>query len=432
MLFNVIRKNVDSRRAEEKSRAEQRLQEIVFENSNGPFVADSVSGEEQSALLAIKRLIVQGLEQNASDIFFEPQPDGKCSVRMRIAGTLTKVCDIEASEIRYIEGTIKAVADMNVSERKRPQNGSFTARIDGEPYSFRVASVGVYSGEKISVRIVGCTSGPRTLSDLGFSSEEHSVISQIIAQNSGMVLICGPAGSGKNTTRSVILKSMDLASRNIVSVEERIGNAIPQITQMEVNALNGITYTSLLRSALLQTPDVIALDSLCESEAAGVAVQAAQSASLVIACTDKPGCADAVWYLHESGVPLRSIASALRAVVCQRLVRTLCPHCKRQVNLSPELAGYFAQTDLPTDNICAPTGCPHCDGTGYAGYRAVFDVMVPDQQLMALFESGDPERVCVYIDEIHGQSMMAFRGYQLAAQGVCSIDEVNRVILNVG
>ncbi|MBO5899618.1 MAG: Flp pilus assembly complex ATPase component TadA, partial [Lentisphaeria bacterium] len=261
---------------------------------------------------------------------------------------------------------------------------------------------------------------------------DNNSVLQTISQNSGLVLICGPAGSGKNTTRSVMLKSMDHSARNIVSIEERIENVIPQITQMEINALSGITGASLLRSALLQTPDVIVSSELRDAETAGIAVQAAQSASLVVACSDKPGCADAVWYLHESGVPLQSIASALRMVICQRLVRTLCPHCKRRVNLAPELAGYFAQTNLPTDNICAPTGCPHCDGTGYAGYRAVFDVMVPDQQLMALFESGDPERVCVYIDEIHGQSMMAYRGYQLAAQGVCSIDEVNRVILNVG
>lgn len=432
LICKAVMKQVNSRKAEEQNRAEQRINDIELINSGGQVSADIVSAEEKKAVFTIKKLILQGLEQGASDIFFDPQPDGSCSVRMRVNGVLGKVCDIEASSAGYLVYMLKTVGNMNVSERKQPQNGAFSAGIEGNICKFRVASVGVYSGEKISIHTAGPSSVPQKMSDLGLAANEYNIISQVICQNSGMVLICGPAGSGKSTTGSVMLKSIDCSARNVVSIEKRITAPVPEITQMEVNFSNGSSYASLLRSALPQTPDIILIDDLPDKETAGIAIQSAQTGCVVIACLESSSCSGAVGRLYDAGVPFNSIAAALRAVISQRLIRTLCPHCRRRVDLPAELADYFAQTGLAADNICVPTGCPQCDGTGYAGHRAVFDVMFPDQQLMELFANGDPAAVREYIDTLHGSSMMAYRIYQLASQGICSIDEVNRIIHNVG
>ena len=249
-----------------------------------------------------------------------------------------------------------------------------------------------------------------------------------------MVLMCGPTGSGKTSTLYAMLKSIDYTIKNVISIEDPIENIMPQISQMEVNTKADITFGSLLRNALRQNPDIICLGEIRDEETAEIAVQAAQTGHLIIATVHSNDNLGTVDRLQNLGVPLRTIAATLHVIVSQRLVRTLCPQCKRRVELTPELLDYFNRAHLPSNNVFAAAGCPHCDGTGYAGRRAIFDIMVVNHELRNLLEDDATTLATIqaYIEREHGSSMMAYKGYQLVSQGVCSIEEVNRIALNLG
>ena len=432
-VYKYVRHLINYRKEEEQRREQKRINDIMLENSRGMFMTDD-NDAEAGAIHMVKKLILQGVERGASDIFIDPMQSGACQVRMRVDGSLRQICELEPSMAKTVQSAVKVIASMDITERRRPQDGAFSARIDEEMISFRVASVGAYSGEKISIRILGSASGPRGLGDLGLSPADLDIIEKSIKLPSGMVLMCGPTGSGKTSTLYAMLKSIDFSLKNVISIEDPIENIMPQISQMEVNAKADITFAALLRNALRQNPDIICLGEIRDEETAEIAVQAAQTGHLIIATVHSNDNLGTVDRLQNLGVPLRTIAATLHVIISQRLVRTLCPDCKKHIALIPELQDYFERAHLPADNVFAPVGCPKCDGTGYAGRRAIFDIMVVNHELRNLLEDENTTLATVqaYIEKAHGSSMMAYKGYQLVAQGVCSIEEVNRIALNLG
>ena len=432
LAIQGCRQLANFKQLEAERKEQQKLNDIVLENANGMFVTDNNSADN-CAINTVKRLILQGFERHASDIFLDPIQNGACQVRMRIDGTLRKTCTIDLTIARTVESALKVIAGMDITERRRPQDGAFSAKINGETISFRVASVGAHAGEKISIRILGAASGPRTIDELGLSKEDYDIISQAIKLPSGMVLMCGPTGSGKTSTLYAMLKSIDYNVKNVMSIEDPVENIMPEISQMEVNTKAGITFAALLRNALRQNPDIICLGEIRDEETAEIAVQAAQTGHLIIATVHSNDNLGTVDRLQNLGIPLRTIAATLHIIISQRLIRTLCPHCKQKSQISPELARYFAQANLQTENIYIPHGCPQCDGTGYAGRRAIFDIMVVNHQLRNLLESDTATIATIqnYIEKEHGSSMMAYKGYQLVAQGISSVEEVNRIVLDL-
>lgn len=435
LIFAVknVRRLINYRKEEELRKEQKRINDIQFENSSGMYLTDGGIAED-GAVNMVKKLILQGVERGASDIFIDPLQSGACMVRMRVDGSLRQICELEPSMAKSVESAVKVIAGMDITERRRPQDGAFTARIDGDMISFRVASVGAYSGEKISLRILGSASGPRDLGDLGLAPDDLNVIEQAIKLPSGMVLMCGPTGSGKTSTLYAMLKSIDYSIKNVISIEDPIENIMPQISQMEVNTRADITFGALLRNALRQNPDIICLGEIRDEETAEIAVQAAQTGHLIIATVHSNDNLGTVDRLQNLGIPLRTIAATLHVIISQRLVRTLCPACKKRMELTREMQDYFERANLPADNVYASAGCPQCDGTGYAGRRAIFDIMVVNQQLRELLEDEETTLATVqaYIEREHGSSVMAYKGYQLVADGITSVDEVNRIALNLG
>ena len=424
---------VNYKREAEKRREIERLNQIMLENSRGMFTTDGQDEDSDGAIITVKRLILQAVERGASDIFIDPLQSGASTVRMRVDGTLRPVCELEPSLAKSAVSAVKVIASMDISEHRRPQDGAFSARIEGELISFRVASVGAYAGEKITVRVLGSSAGPRSLADLGLSRDDFDVLEKSIKLPSGMILMCGPTGSGKTSTLYAMLKSIDFTLKNVISIEDPIENIMPSISQMEVNTRAGITFGSLLRNALRQNPDIICLGEIRDEETAGIAVQAAQTGHLIIGTVHSNDNLGTVDRLQNLGIPLRTIAATLHVIVSQRLVRTLCPHCKRRIELDGELADYFRQAGLPTDNVCAPVGCPRCDNTGYSGRRAVFDIMVVNSQLRELLEAENAtlSSIQAFIEREHGSSVIAYKGYKIVSDGLTSLEEVNRISMNL-
>ena len=378
-------------------------------------------------------MILIAVERRASDIFIDPTPSGAYTVRMRIDGTLRQVLEINPSNARMVISTVKVVSMMDITEHRRPQDGAFSARVNNQQISFRTASVGAYAGEKVALRLLGSASGPRSLSDLGLAPDDREAIEKAIRLPSGMVLMCGPTGSGKTSTLYAMLKSIDYTLKNVISIEDPIENVMPNISQMEVNPRAGITFAQLLRNSLRQNPDIICLGEIRDEETAEIAVQAAQTGHLIIATVHSNDNLGTVDRLQNLGVPLRTIAATLHVIISQRLVRTLCPHCKKKIELPDDLKNYFVNAGLPTDNVHAPVGCPRCDGTGFSGRRAVFDIMVVNKHLRDLLEKDGTTIAAIqdFIEREHGSSIMSYKGYVLVSQGVCPLEEVERIAMNM-
>lgn len=406
--------------------------EIDILDSRGKSVLSLDDASYSESLEVMKELIFLALKKRASDIFIDPKKDSVYTVRLRVDGGLRMVRTLDDTLANAVISAIKVAVGMDSFERRRPQDGSFTARVPEGQAAFRVASVGAFGGEKITVRVLGCAGGPMKLEDLGMTLENQKMLKSVLGMPSGMLLICGPTGSGKTTTLYGILQSFDYSIKNIMSIEDPIENIMPNISQMEVNTKAEITFAALLRNALRQNPDVICLGEIRDRETAEIATQAAQTGHFIVATlhsNDNIGTLDRMMSL---GVPMRSLASTLRMIVSQRLVRKLCS-CKQRTTLPEEYREYFEASGWRQDQIYAPCGCRECDGTGYKERHAIFEMMPMTTELKALLENGESlSEVKEFLEQQNGSSsMMLNDALRLVERGETSIDEVERVILKM-
>lgn len=407
--------------------------DITLYDAHGEPVVVADDVEASRANRMVRQLLYDAQKLGTSDIFIDPKPDGHYSVRYRVDGSLRLVKELEGPIGRNALSAIKVVAGMDITESRRPQDGNFSS--DGElgPVSYRVAMVGAYGGEKATIRLLGSSSGPVTLQETGLQGESLQMLKSAVRVPSGLILICGPTGSGKTTTLYALLKMIDYSLKNVISIEDPIEHVVPEISQMEVNVKAEITFAKLLRNALRQNPDIICLGEIRDSETAEIAAHAAQTGHLIIAtlhCNDNLGAIDR---LMDLGIAPRSLAAILQLIVSQRLVRKLC-HCKKPAQLPEQYAEFFTANDLDIRHVCAPSGCPDCGNTGYSQRIALFDVMTVTNQLRMLFEDENPSLAAIKdeMEKEHGSSLMRFEGFKLVAQGLTSLDEVERVTMNLG
>ena len=318
---------------------------------------------------------------------------------------------------------------MDISEKRRPQDGSFIAKTANGTVSFRVASAGAVGGEKLSIRVLSQNTGVYTLENIGLSEKHRTVIRETLAKPSGMILMCGPTGSGKTTTLYAMLNEIDLFLRNVITVEDPIEYVLPSASQIEVNPKADITFASALRSILRQDPDVICVGEIRDEETAGIALRAAQTGHLVLATVHSNSNASALIRLLDLGVSSLLLAEGLSLLVSQRLFRLLCDNCKVPAKLSAVQIRDFTQKKVNYRHIYQAKGCEKCHGTGYKGRSAIFDILALDDNLKAsiannqllitqLKEEGDKR----------GQSNMQKQGLRNVVMGITSLDEIKRIV----
>ncbi len=382
-------------------------------------------------IVSVKKMIWEATKNRANDIFIDPKPD-KYVIRLRANGGIKELFSLDKKSAIGVIGVVKVAAGMDISEHRRPQDGSFSAEVSGGKVAFRVASAGALGGEKLTIRVLGSGSAPKSLSDMGFPAKELELMQKAIRLPSGIVLICGPTGSGKTSTLYNLLGSIDYDTKNVMSIEDPIENIMPQVSQLEVNKQAGITFAGLLRNALRQNPDIICLGEIRDEETAEVAFHASQTGHLIVATLHSNDNLGAIDRLRNLGVPLRSISATLKMAVSQRLVRKLCT-CKERAVLPEHYTEYFATADLATNNIFKPSGCRECEGTGYLGRTAIFDLMPLNSKLRLALEAEDASMATISasMGDSLGQGPMFFEGMKLVAAGVTSIDEVEQVTLNM-
>lgn len=390
--------------------------------------SESHSGDTNFLDLTVQ-IIDQALQQRASDLLIDPKDQLSYAVRLRIDGTLRTVRELSGETCRAVINSIKAVSSMDISERRRPQDGAFTAKKGGVAVSFRVASAGALNGEKLSIRVLNQTAGQITLTDLGIPDRQRSLIASAVSKPSGMVLVCGPTGSGKTTTLYSMLNQIDRYTHNVITVEDPIEAPLNEASQIEINPKAGITFAKSLRSILRQDPDVICVGEIRDEETAEIALRAAQTGHLVLATLHCDSNATAIIRLLDLGVSPLLLSSGLSLLVSQRLVRKLCKECKKPAQLSPALLQEFQQKGIVTKNMFEATGCERCGGTGYYGRVAICDLLLITEELRAeMAQNGAIAEKLKTEGDKKGRSNMKSEALRKVIAGITSLDEIKRVV----
>jgi type II secretory ATPase GspE/PulE/Tfp pilus assembly ATPase PilB-like protein len=317
---------------------------------------------------------------------------------------------------------------MDIAEKRRPQDGAFVAKTLDGTTSFRVATAGVLNGEKVSVRVLNQNADMFTLANIGLSEKQSAVIESAIAKPSGMVLMCGPTGSGKTTTMYAMLNKIDLFTRNVITVEDPIEYVLPNASQIEINPKADITFAKSLRSILRQDPDVICVGEVRDEETAATALRASQTGHLVLATVHSDSNASALVRLLDLGVTPLLLSSGLNLVISQRLLRRLCSRCKVPAQLTQSQIHDFHKRGVNYKNIFHAKGCERCRDTGYYGRIAIFDILVLDNQLKTQIANNQLSVVHLKKDgEKKGKSNLRKQGLKKVVSGVTSLEELKRV-----
>jgi type II secretory ATPase GspE/PulE/Tfp pilus assembly ATPase PilB-like protein len=389
------------------------------------------SGKRQDShiLDLTEQVIAKALDQRASDILIDPTSEAIYKIRLRVDGVLRTVDQFKDETCKAIINSIKAVSGMDISEKRRPQDGAFIATKDGINASFRVASAGVLNGEKLSIRVLNQQASNFTLADMELVEKQYSIIQDAIKKPSGMILMCGPTGSGKTTTMYAMLNEIDRFTRNVITVEDPIEAMLPETSQIEINPKADITFAKALRSILRQDPDVICVGEIRDEETAEIALRASQTGHLVLATVHCDSNAAALIRLLDLGVSPLLLSSGLSLLVSQRLVRRLCNHCRKPAELTDSLIREFETKKIDYTNMFDANGCRRCERTGYLGRIAVLDIMpVTDE-----FKANIADNKAI-IDELKNKGNKRSRtnlrkeGLQKVSSGITSLEELKRVI----
>jgi type II secretory ATPase GspE/PulE/Tfp pilus assembly ATPase PilB-like protein len=385
--------------------------------------------EDAKFLALTETTIADALDRRASDILIDPKDEATYTVRLRIDGVLRIVNELKADACRAVINSIKAISGMDISERRRPQDGGFMAKKGDATASFRVASAGVLNGEKLSIRVLNKDAGSSKLTDLGFTRKQYAVIENALKKPAGMILICGPTGSGKTTTLYAMLSDIDRLTRNVITVEDPIEAVLPEASQIEINPKADITFAKTLRSVLRQDPDVICVGEIRDEETAEIALRAAQTGHLVLATIHCDSHATALIRLLDLGVSPLLLSTGLNLIVSQRLVRCLCERCRKPAKLSDSQLDRLGRKGYDPSEVFEAVGCRRCDGTGYFGRTAICDLMIVDDSLKAEIAGNESLVARLRTEGSHkGISGLRRDGLRKVTAGVTTLEELKRVV----
>ena len=330
-------------------------------------------------------LIGEALRDNASDIHLEPY-ENRCRIRLRIDGKLTECYVLEQARYAPLVNQVKILAGLDISEKRLPQDGRIGYDRDGTKFDVRVSTLPTIYGEKVVLRLLTRRVELLDLRNLGFSERQYDDYVRAIALPYGMVLICGPTGSGKSTTLYATLRQLNRTMDNILTIEDPIEYTLEGVNQTQLKEEIGLTFTAALRTFLRQDPDIIMLGEIRDGATAGMAVRSSLTGHLLFSTIHTNTAWGAVSRLTDMGVHPYLVADTLVMTVAQRLVRLLCPHCKREAPVPEGMRQ--AVPGLSVGTCSEAVGCEHCFFTGYSGRRAIYEVIPLDDELAAAARAG--------------------------------------------
>lgn len=374
-------------------------------------------------------MLVNAINQKASDIHIEPQKNS-VTIRYRIDGVMRATMKVDKYIHSPLVSRIKVVSDMDISVRRKPQDGRTQVKYRGKTYDLRVSSIPTSYGEKITIRILNPDMAGIGFEDLGLTKKAYEDLLEVVSMPQGIVLITGPTGSGKSTTLYACLNKLNSPDVNIVTVEDPVEYDIQGINQVQINPKAGITFAGGLRSLLRQDPDIIMVGEIRDSETAKIACQAAQTGHLVLSTLHTNDAPSAVVRLSDLGIEAFLISSSLVAVVGQRLVRRICEKCKTRHTPNPKLFKRPPLNTIDTNSATfwKGTGCEACQQTGYKGRLGIYEVLKVTPTLREAITPEMSDVVLKKAAEKEGFKPMIMDGVVKAMQGKTTIEEVLRVV----
>lgn len=379
--------------------------------------------QTHSTVDILNHTLQQAINQRASDIHIEPM-EHACQIRLRIDGVLCPQPPLAAELANLLSARLKVLGNLDIAERRLPQDGQFTIELANEPVSFRIATLPCSGGEKIVLRLLHQVPQALEPKALGMNAEQLACFNAVLHQPQGLILVTGPTGSGKTVTLYSALQSRNTPDVNICSVEDPIEIPLAGLNQTQINPRAGLTFQNVLRALLRQDPDIIMVGEIRDGETAGIAINAAQTGHLVLSTLHTNSTTETLIRLEQMGVARWMISSALTMVIAQRLVRRLCPHCRRETRDQAQLPRSVWPRPLPR---WQPTGCDRCYH-GFYGRVAIFEVLAIDNALQQAIASGAGTDVIEASARQAGMVSLFEHGCRAVEQGLTTIEELLRVL----
>jgi len=409
---------VDMKLADLKAAAELKKEEAADESE--------VPEDEEAPVVRLVRSILMGaVNAGASDIHLEPfVPEMRC--RYRIDGNLQQVMTIPNHTEEAVVGRIKVMADMDTTEKRKPQDGNLTIEDNGQRASFRVSTIPTVGGEKVCMRVLNENNRVFTFEALGMTADEIEATKMLIDKPHGMLVVTGPTGSGKTTTMYTMLTNIDSATTNISTVEDPVEFRLRGINQVQANNEHGMGFANALKYLMRQDPDVILVGEIRDHETATAAVQAALTGHLLISTLHTNDAVGAVTRLNDLGLDRFKIAGALIAAYAQRLLRGICKHCMEPSAPNPKLLQSLldGREFDASGTFYTGRGCKKCMGTGYVGRIPIYEIMLVTPELEKAIEAGLPSSKLREIAASQGMKQLAPNGLEQARLGRTTVEEV--------
>lgn len=417
--------------------AQQAIQEIAaqaeveYEEERAQAQAEDTEDEVSRAPVVrlVNSILEQAVRVKASDIHIEPL-EKSVKVRLRVDGELKEMMNMPKESQSALASRIKIMARLDIAEKRIPQDGRIEVKVLNRLIDLRVSVLPIVHGEKIVMRILDRSAISVTKQQLGFTSHNIQLFEKLIRAPEGIIMVCGPTGSGKTTTLYTVLKEVNKPNINIVTVEDPVEYRLEGVHQVQVNTKSGLTFAAGLRAILRQDPDVVMIGEIRDSETAEIATRAAITGHLVLSTIHTNDTVSTISRLVDMGIEVFMVASSLMGVIAQRLVKRVCTNCRAERDATPEELGMLGATE-PV-KLSYGKGCNACGGSGYAGRIAIHEVLVMDRELRSMVTRGEP------VDDIKdiarkkkGLRTLNESCKELVYQGVTTIEEMIRVTYSV-
>ncbi|MBV70532.1 MAG: type II secretion system protein GspE [Myxococcales bacterium] len=383
--------------------------------------------DEKSTVVLVDRILARAYSEGASDIHIEPRPR-EIRVRFRIDGLLVDKPAFDSAFRQKVASRLKVMANLDIAERRLPQDGAFRFRIDEVEVDVRLSTFPTEYGEKVVLRLLPQQDHRLSLTGLGMDTELADQLRLLSQHPHGMLLVTGPTGSGKTSTLYALLQESDSISRNISTLEDPIEYRFEHVIQAQTNPRIGFTFAKGLRAMLRQDPDVIMVGEMRDSETANIAFKAALTGHLVLSTLHTSSAIETFVRLFDMGLERYVVASAINGMLAQRLVRRVCLKCCELAPVDDSSKGLFDAHGIDVSRFPRPRGCDQCNQTGYKGRIGIFELISADDQLKDLVKSEQTSRVQL-AEFLHrkGHQGLRVQGLKRVSEGVTTIDEVLRV-----
>lgn len=384
-------------------------------------IGDGVGADDAPVVKLVNKIIEEAVKEMASDVHVEPF-EKSSTVRYRVDGQLFNSLGFPKNLHPAVSSRIKIMANMDISEKRKPQDGRILIKVLGRRIDLRVSSLPSIFGEKIVMRILDQANAMVGLEKLGFGTRERDVMDDLIRLAHGIILVTGPTGSGKSTTLYSVLEKINQPEVNVITVEDPVEYTINGINQVQVNEKAGLTFSEALRSILRQDPDKVMVGEIRDTETAQLAIRAALTGHLVLSTLHTNDATSAPVRLVDMGIAPFLIASSLGGVVAQRLVRNLCPVCREEYEIAPAVCESLGLP--PGSHAWKPAGCNACRGAGYKGRSGIFEIFPVTEEIRRLIVEGAPSPEIRKAAIHSGMTTLRQSGLDRVLSGVTSMEEV--------